>query len=262
MFQNYLVTAARHFVQHRLYSFINIAGLSGGLTCTILIALFVRDELSYDQWIPDSANLYRVEDNIAIPGRSLMKTAVSPFPLPRAMQEHIPEVRAMTRLVSESMVVAIGDRQFSEAVAVVDPNFFQVIKLPFVAGDPATVLAQPESAVLSQSAVHKYFGGTDPIGKSITVSTDSGAAKGLSAVHPLIVAGVVRDLPHNTQLAGDIFIPNSSEADDLPQSAKESWWDDQGYGYVLLAPSTSPQAVISKIDAIIDQNLDPIDAGW
>jgi hypothetical protein len=59
--QNYLVTAARHFVQHRLYAFINIAGLAVGLACTILIALFARDELSYDQWIPHSANLHRVE---------------------------------------------------------------------------------------------------------------------------------------------------------------------------------------------------------
>src|SRR6202041_1549292 len=139
--RNYLVTAARHVVQHRLYAFINIAGLAVGFACTILIALFVRDELSYDQWIPRSANLYRVEVNVAIPGRSLMKLAVSPFPLPRAMQEQIPEVQAMTRLVSEAMVVAIGDRQFSEAVNVVDQNFFEVIELPFAAGDPATVLA-------------------------------------------------------------------------------------------------------------------------
>jgi putative ABC transport system permease protein len=261
--QNYLVTAARHFVRHRLYAFINIAGLAVGLACTILIALFVRDELSYDQWIPDSANLYRVELNIAMPGRPLMKLADSPFPLPRAMREQIPEVKAMTRLVTEAMVVAIGDRQFSETVDVVDQNFFQVIELPFVAGDPGTVLAQPESAVLSQSAARKYFGDADPIGKSITVTGGSDAAKGPAAFHPLIITGVVRDLPHNTQLAGDIFIPNSSQADEMPQSIKENWWDEQGFGYVLLAPDTSSQAVISKMNTIIDQNVDPKkDAGW
>jgi putative ABC transport system permease protein len=263
VFQNYLMTAARHFIRHRLYSFINVAGLSIGLACTILIALFVRDERSYDRWIPDSENLYRVEDDLAIPDRPVMKVAVSPFPLPRAMLEQIPEVRAMTRLNSESMVVAIGDRQFSEAVDVVDPNFFQVIKLPLVAGDRATILAQPESIVLSQSAARKYFGKTNPIGKTISVSGGTDAARGLIAVHPLIVTGVIRDLPHYTQLAGEIFIPNSSQADLMPQSAKETWWDDQGYGYVLFAPHTSPQAVISKMNAIIDKNLDPTKAiGW
>ena len=263
MIHNYLVTAARHVVQHRLYAFINIGGLAVGLACSILIALFVRDELSYDRWIPDSANLYRVEVNVAMPGRPLMRLAVSPFPLLSAAKEQGPEVKAMTRLVSEAMVVAIGDRQFSEAVDVVDQNFFQVIKLPFVSGDPATVLAQPESAVLSQSAARKYFGETDPIGRSITVSGGSDNAKGPTAVHPLIITGVVQDLPHNTQLAGDIFIPNSSQADEMPPSVKGNWWDEQGFGYVLLAPDASPQAVISKMDTIIDHNLDPMkDAGW
>ena len=100
MFRNYLVTALRNLVRHKLYSFINIAGLAVGLACAIFIILFVRDELSYDRWIPDSENLYRVELTIHVPGRPPMPWRRAPFPMPRAMQEQIPEVKAMTRLVA------------------------------------------------------------------------------------------------------------------------------------------------------------------
>ena len=106
MFRHYLTTAFRNFAKHRLYSFINIAGLAVGLACAIFIVLFLRDELSYDRWIPDSENLYRVEVNNAVPGRELMKAAVAPFPVSRSMQEHIPEVKAMTRLARSSMPTA------------------------------------------------------------------------------------------------------------------------------------------------------------
>ena len=69
MFHNYLITALRNFTRHKLYSFINIAGLTVGLTCAIFIILFVRDELSYDKWIPGTDNLYRVEWTVAFPGQ-------------------------------------------------------------------------------------------------------------------------------------------------------------------------------------------------
>ena len=87
------------------------------------------------------------------------------------MQDRIPEVKATTHLVPEPNTVTVGDRQFVETVAVVDPNFFQVIKLPLAEGDPTRVLGQPESIVLSQSTARKYFGDVDPLGKIVTVTS-------------------------------------------------------------------------------------------
>src|SRR5215469_17171136 len=102
MFRNYLTIALRNIIRHKLYSFINIAGLAVGLTCVILIALFVRDELSYDKWIAGSENLWRVEVTYHAPGRSEpIITAQIPMPIPVAMHEQIPEVRSATRLVRE-----------------------------------------------------------------------------------------------------------------------------------------------------------------
>src|SRR5580700_6106643 len=94
MIGNYLLTAVRNCVTHKLFTFINVGGLAVGLTCAVFIMLFVRDELSYDRWIPDSENLYRVEVSFNIPGRAPMVMSGSSFPLPSAMADQIPEVKS------------------------------------------------------------------------------------------------------------------------------------------------------------------------
>ena len=117
MFRNYLIIALRNIARHKLYSFINIAGLAVGLTCAILIMLFVRDELSYDKWIPGSENLYRVEVTYHPPGPS--RRCRWPRPPCRCRPRCaiiFPEVRAMTRLGLENMAITVGDRHFSERV--------------------------------------------------------------------------------------------------------------------------------------------------
>jgi putative ABC transport system permease protein len=246
MLVNYLVTALRNFARHRLYSFINIVGLAVGLACAIFIILFIRDELSYDKWIPDTQNLYRVENSFYFPGQEPSDSASTPFPVTVAMAAQIPEVAAQTHLIPERMTAKVGDRQFSEFVDVVDPNFFKVIALPLVDGDPATVFANPNSAVLSQEEAKKYFGSQDPVGKTITID----------GTHPLTVTGVMRDLPHNTQLVADIAVPNTSKADQLPQSEKQSWTNVDGEAFVRLVPGASPAAALAKMPAILDKNID------
>ena len=93
MIKNYLIIALRNLARHRLYSFINIAGLAVGLTCAIFIILFVRDQLSYDRWIPGTENLYRVENTLNLPGKPPEQNAKSPFPAAQAMLDQIPEVQ-------------------------------------------------------------------------------------------------------------------------------------------------------------------------
>src|SRR5258707_13022469 len=262
LFRHYLVTASRNLVKHKLYSFINIGGLSVGLACAIFIVLFLRDELSYDRWIPDSLNLYRAEVTWHAPGRAPWPMATAPFPLLRAMQERIPEVKATTHLVPEPMTVTVGNRQFLETVAVVDPSFFQVIKLPLVEGDPASVLAQPESIVLSQAVARKYFGDIDPLAKIVTITgsgilCDRNDAACLTAAHPLTVTVVLRDLPRNTQLSVDLVMPNSSKADELPRAFREQAWTSTNgvYNYIALAPGANADTVLAKLKPILARSV-------
>src|SRR5690348_17147933 len=168
MFKNYLTVAFRNIIRHKLYSFINIAGLAIGLACVILVILFVRDELSYDRWIPDTQNLYRLEMTAQMPDRPPLVMAVIPYPMPEAMRNEIPGVTGMTRVFPNPMTLTAGDRQFRENVISVDPGFFNIIRLPLVTGNPDTVFRDPQSLVLSQSAARKYFGGANPVGRTIT----------------------------------------------------------------------------------------------
>jgi len=246
MLRNYLVTAVRNFTRHKLYSFINIVGLAVGLACAIFIALFIRDELSYDKWIPGADQLYRVEASFAFPGRPVDNFATVPFPLPAAMVAHIPEVQAQTRLTPEKQTIKVGGQLFSETANAVDPNFFTVVQLPLVAGDPATVLSQPDSVVLSQSTARKYFGDANPLGR--TIVTEGG--------HALKVTGIMRDLPHNTQLRIDLAFSNTSKADTTPASEKVAWMLVDEYAYVRLAPGADPAAVLQKFKSVIDASID------
>jgi len=261
MFHNYLITALRNLVRHKLYSFINIAGLTIGLTCAIFVMLFVRDQLSYDRWIPGTENLYRVETAFNSPGKPSLRTARVSFAATQAMADQIPEVQARTRLVRSSKTILIGNRQFPENLDVVDPNFLQVIRLPLLAGDPASVFGRPESVVLSETTARKYFGNEPAMGKTIVMSGQSCDALYLKCEaqqQALLVAGILRDLPHNTQLKADLIIPNTSVASPVNQEMLENWGYLGGWGYVRLAPGADPNAVLAKFKTIIDRSVDPM----
>ena len=187
MFRNYLVTALRNIARHKLHSFINIAGLAVGLACVIFVLMFIRDELSYDTWIPGTQNLYRVEKTSYIPGREPFAVARVPFLMPAAMRDGIPEVTAMTRLNYNFMTLFAGGRQFRENVAEVDPNFFGIIRLPLLKGDPDRVFRDPESLVLSESAARKYFGTTDVIGKIVSTTANCDLAEDMAACRGRLV---------------------------------------------------------------------------
>jgi putative ABC transport system permease protein len=262
MIGNYLTIALRNIVRHKLHSFINIAGLAVGLACMIFVLLFIRDELSYDKWVPGTQNLYRIEKTSHLLGRDAFDMATLPFPLTAAMRDEIPEVKAATRLYYIPMSIFAGDRPFRERMASVDPNFFQVVKLPLVQGDPALVFKDPDSLVLSESAARKYFGTTDAIGKIIrtTANCEVTDTECLGRLLPLKVTGIMRDIPHNSHLTGEVFMSNTSIMDRIFPAVKQSWFSNPAFGYVLLAPGTKPQTVLSKMASLLDRDY-PLQPG-
>jgi putative ABC transport system permease protein len=259
MLWHYITVAARGLIRHKLYSFINIAGLALGLACVTLIVLFIRYETSYDRWVPDSAHLYRIEITARLPGRpGLYKTALTPGPMAKAMQEGVPGVLAATRLRTNQLSLWVGDREFFESVDVVDPNFFQVIRYPLLAGDPAHVLDQPESVVLSQGEARKFFGNASAVGQTVSIRWMQCASAGVDCKEgsaALKVTGVMRDLPRNSQLVAQAVVPNTSflgSWDDARQ-----WLSANYYSYVVLAPGASAQSVIAAFRPIMDRDAGP-----
>ena len=253
MFRHFLLMAARSFAKHKLYGIINIAGLSVGLACAILITLFVRDEISYDSWIPDTENLYRLEISFHAPGRAPLRSTNTVFPAPRAMLENLPEVKAMTRMAPSQTTVTVGDQQYPETMVLVDPNFLQLIKLPLVKGDPTRALAEPKSLIITERMARKYFGTANPLGKVMTFQSIYG---GDAQSFP--VTAVSRDLPHNTQLNADFLVPVTSQTAGYSQAVREKAWfsTDNSFGFVELAPGADPQAVLAKFAPIVDRSLD------
>jgi putative ABC transport system permease protein len=269
MLEHYLRMALRGFVRHKLYSFINVAGLSVALACAILILLFVRDQLSYDAWLPGTQNLYRLALTYHLPGSPPLHGSNCPFPVLTAVGEKIPQVKTVLHVAPENMTVMSGDLKGHETVTVVDSNFFRVLRIPLLRGDPALALSQPESVVLSESMARKYFGGADPMGKILRVSgklIDFCAPHDSSCygvVHPLTVTGVMRDLPHATQLIADFIVPNGSQADEITQTEKDTFWGAPlgVYAYVELAPGASRSRILAALDPLLDASVDLKDLG-
>jgi putative ABC transport system permease protein len=170
----------------------------------------------------------------------------------------LPEVTKMTQVWSVSMTVQVGDRQFLDNIDEVDPGFFNVIKLPLVAGDPGQVLRHPESIVLSEKLARKYFGTTNAVGKQVVISRAScGKEQTIcpAAAASLRVTGVMRDLPHNTQLSVDAVIPHTSPVDRIGDNGKQCWFCFNGYVYVRLAPGSDAAQMSAKLDGLMDRLL-------
>lgn len=259
MFRNYLVTALRNIARHKLYSFINIFGLALGLACVIFIALFIRDELSFDKWVPDSENLYRINVDGYLPGRPVDLFGVAPFPAAVFMKEHLPEVTGIAHVIPVDMTVQIGARQFLDEIIEADPDFFDVVKMPLISGDPRAVMRKPESIVLSQALARKYFGAANPVGRQVSVGRQVCDKDRISCTETpvsLTVTGVMRDLPHNTQLRIGAVIPWTSPADRIGERGRKAWFSFNGFGYVRLAPGADPNAVADKLRPIMDKLLD------
>jgi len=260
MLRNYLTIAWRNLVRHKLYSVISVSGLAIGLTCTILIVLFVRDQMSYDRWLPGTENLYRLELTNHPPGTLPRDTATGPFMMAQAMRDEIPGIAGFTRLDTEFMTFTYGAKQFGEPVGGVDPNFITFLNLPMVRGNAATVLAQPQSVVLSERLARKYFGDADPVGKIMTVNRlrcppeETNCQAGSIALR---VTGVFKNIPRNSQLRADILIPNISIADTFGREHRQDWVKPNSYAFVRLDKGVDPQSVVTKLDPILDREVGP-----
>ena len=204
MIRNYLKIAFRNFKRNKGYSAINIIGLSLGMAASILILLFILDELSYDTFFPNSERIYRVnvtgvlnENEIAI--------ATSPAPLAEALKEEVPQVEDAVRFgLLRTFPLTFEENAFTEPIVLsVDPNFLEFFGYQMLQGNPKTALTGPNKIVLTSSTARKYFGESDPIGKMILTGSEKTQME---------VTGVVQDPPRNSHIDFDALLSG------------EGWW--------------------------------------
>src|SRR5829696_4917555 len=164
MLRNYFKIAFRNIKRHKAFAMLNIAGLAIGMTCSILILLWVQNELSYDRFHTNARELYRLTASA-----DEFKAAVTPAGVAAGLQSEMPEIKATIRISKPyGRLLEIGSRKFQEdRVFYVDSNFLQAFSFELKKGNRTNALSSPNTVVITEAMSKKYFGGDDPIGKVI-----------------------------------------------------------------------------------------------
>lgn len=225
MFKNYITTAFRNLVRNKLYSFINIGGLAIGLATSMLIALFVSYELSYDEWLPGADQIYKVEYTEVDPGHEPIISAKSPSPLAPALVKDYAGIEATVRLTPRAFTISQKERQFNESVYLADASFFDVFKLPIVSGTAEAFSASKTGIAISEDMAKKYFGGRPAVGEVLTLN---------GAVDHVVVA-VFQNIPENTHFDTD-FITLFNPDPESQYYVNDRWSSDTVHTYIKVGP--------------------------
>ena len=244
MIRNYFVVVLRNISKNLLFSFINILGLVIGITCSLLIYIFVSDELSYDKFHKDSKDIYRVALHGKLSGREIYTTTTCP-PLADAMRSEIPGIEKTVRLISASQGAGItfrnDDKSFSEEkVFYSDSTFFDFFSFPLIYGNPKTVLREPNTVVITKELADKYFGDTNAIGKILVVGRSKTAFK---------VTGIAQPPPHNSHFQFKAIL--SVYGYGVENFNLEHWTSNYIHTYVRKTPSVSVEEINNKLDGLV-----------
>lgn len=197
MFRNYFVITIRNLFKNGFYSFINIAGLSIGITCSILILLWVKDEVSFDKFHPKADRLYQVWVSAVFDGKVNSWTSV-PLPTYEAMKTADNNIKrsAVTDWGGDHLL-SIDDKRIIKKGYFASEEFLEMFEFPLLAGDPSQVLDDPSSVVITESTAKALFGDEDPMNKVIRIDNEN----------DLKVSGVLKDVPKNSSFEFDYLLP-------------------------------------------------------
>ena len=210
LLRNYITITIRNMQKHKFYAGLNVLGLAIGLTCCMLILVYVSDEVSYDRFHKRASEIYRLNWDFSWNGNEGVGPGTPP-PLAAALLDNIPEVEATTRIYPvQDMIVRIDDKFFNETrILGVDPNFFDIFSFQLMEGNPKTALDEPGSVILTQKTAKKYFGGTPALGKRISIGVDK-EFLGTPYSSSFKVTGIVQKPPHNSHIEFDLLTSMSS----------------------------------------------------
>jgi putative ABC transport system permease protein len=242
MLRNYFKTAFRNMRRNKLFTGLNIFGLATGLACSILIFLWVQDELSYDRFNPGAERIFRLIETVKD-----VQTPMVPTAFISAIKGQVPQAKNATRLYPAHRVMTVNGRTFNETNAFfTDSNFLQIFNYPLLRGDRRTVLVSPNSVLLTEATAISYFGSVDrAMNSPIFDQTDSVLRQ---------VTGILADVPANSHLQFDLLMPVSNWDRMMDQS--QTWRYFDSYTYVQLADrATLVQAIETRLNAIRDSAI-------
>lgn len=239
MFTNYLKVAWRNILKSKGFSLINITGLAAGITCFLLISLYVMDELSYDRFYKNADRIYRVNSFIKFGGNEL-NMAVSSDPMGPTLKKDYPQVEEFTRIYTfASIFIKKGAEYINELkVAHVDSTFFSVFSLPVIAGDTKSALDFPNTVVINETSAKKYFGSAEAaIGKTLET--------GVKETVLYKVTAVIKDIPRHSHFNFDFLFSMDNVDYQFGNFLSHNF-----YTYILLQPGTDPKAFQKNLDEL------------
>ncbi len=249
MLRNFFKVAFRNMVKNKVFATINLLGLTTGITACLFIALYVVDELTYDQFYPEAENIYRLQLHGKL-GDQEIHTVTTNNVLGTTMVEKIPGVMQSTRLndFSGEWTFRKGDLVYSEEnILTADSTYFKVFEHPFIEGSPKGALSGPHKMVITEKLAEKYFPGESSVGKTLTLGDER---------TEYLITGVIENVPHNTQLRFDALL--SIESFGWMNNLEQAWFNNSYVSFVKLAPGTDIDQVVSTLKPIVDENISPL----
>ncbi|MFC1732168.1 ABC transporter permease [candidate division KSB1 bacterium] len=247
MLKNYFKVTVRNLVRHKLYSFLNIAGLAAGITCCLLIMMYIQDELSYDRFHENSGSICRLNITFSTAERTI-RAATAPHVAGPMFTADYPEIDNFVRFQWGSRrVIRYEDRSFyEEKFMFADSSLFNVFSFNLLRGNPENALASPYSVVITEEMAEKYFGDEDPMGKNLVVHFDD----------EYTITGVVKNIPMNSHYRPDFFASFSTlELEPTGNFAEDFLGNIDYLTYFLLQENADYQEMNNKLLAFVEQRL-------
>ncbi len=242
MVKNNLKVAYRNMMRHKFYAFMNLGGLTVSIAACLLIAIFVKDELSYDTHFENSERIFRVQSYLEF-GNNEFDLATTAVPMAAAIKESFPEVEESARINgNRTNLITVRNKFFrQEGITYVDNSFFNIFSFPLIQGNREHLLDEPNTVVISETTARKLFEDTDVVGQIIRLEDGTN----------LKVTGVMYDIPTNTHFDFNMAITMI----DLPRAKSNSWTSNPFATYILLNREESEDAVIDKFPYLIENYL-------
>lgn len=250
MLKNYFKIAWRNLIKNKLFSAINIIGLSIGIACCSIIYLYLTYELSYDDYNEKSNRLFRLVTAVSEPKKMVSFARTSP-PVAERVKANFPEVEAFTRFSESQRLLSFkGKKIFNTKILYADSALLEMFSFGLIEGDAHRALANPYSIVITQSMAKRYFGAEPAFGKMMQ----------LADTVNLMVTGIIKDIPHNSHFTSDCFI-SSNTLDDLFKNdsnwigGQKAWLNCNIFSYILLKENTDPKILESKINTMLEKEM-------
>ncbi len=244
MLKSYLRVALRNITKQKIFSFINIIGLSIGISVCILIYFYVKHEWSYDKFHENADRLYRVYITEDLPQRDPFSYVEAPYQLAEALEQTFPEVEQAVRLDVRTDIIRYGENTFSQRVHLVEPEFFEMFTFPLLKGSKQDVLKNLNSVVLTQSTAEKIFGQAEPMGQRLSLKVGD-------SFHDFMVSGIVKDVPSNSSIRFEALIPFENVHKYRSPRALDQWFNVFFETYVLLDRPLSASEIEEKLQSVV-----------